>query len=234
MMSQKLVRRNRKPHFIAIVSVAILGSLFGLSIFAQDAGTKTPIQNINKRIAKLNEDLKKVEVYLKVPVGTILPFGGPKTEVEKLKKRGWLFCNGQQLSRYEYEELYHVIGTAHGKGDSNEMFRVPDLRGRFVRGVDHKAGRDPDADNRTTEYGGNIKDNVGSLQEDAIGKHNHPIKSAHANEDRIIRGGSEDDPPAVAGYPHHYTDKPHTEESGGLETRPKNIYVNWIIYAGAK
>ena len=47
--------------------------------------------------------------------------------------------------------------------------KTPDLRGRFVRGVDSGAGQDPDAAKRTASaLGGNTGDRVGSFQGGSI------------------------------------------------------------------
>jgi|APGre2960657404_1045060.scaffolds.fasta_scaffold00017_53 microcystin-dependent protein len=55
---------------------------------------------------------------------------------------GWLKCNGAAVSRTTYAALYAAIGTAFGSGDGSTTFAVPDLRGRFLRGLDDGAGRD--------------------------------------------------------------------------------------------
>ncbi len=48
---------------------------------------------------------------------------------------GWLFCNGQAVSRTAYPELFSVIGTLYGQGDGATTFNVPDLRGRVPMGA---------------------------------------------------------------------------------------------------
>jgi len=65
--------------------------------------------------------------------------------------------------------LYSALGDAWGNGDGSTTFHLPDLRGRFLRGVDAAAGNDPDAGSRTvSNAGGNSGDAVGSVQDDAI------------------------------------------------------------------
>ena len=97
-----------------------------------------------------------------VPVGTVVPFAG--TTVPE----GWLACDGTEVDRVDYLRLYNVIGTAHGAGDGVDTFNLPDYRGRFLRGQDAGAGRDPDAASReAASAGGNAGDLVGSVQEDA-------------------------------------------------------------------
>lgn len=43
---------------------------------------------------------------------------------------GWMFCEGQLLSKNEYEALFNIIGTTYG-GDGVTTFALPDLRGRL-------------------------------------------------------------------------------------------------------
>lgn len=164
-----------------------------------------------------------------VPVGTILPYGGNVLDarvIDRLKSDGWLFCDGHAVERNNYDELFDVIDVAFGAGDGKTTFNLPDLRGRFVRGVDSPgngykgAKRDPDAEDRTADkQGGNAGNNVGSVQEDAFKEHSHEYTKFPQ-----IRGGI-----ASGNYWEH--GKAQTSLEGGKETRPKNIYVNFIIKA---
>jgi hypothetical protein len=65
-----------------------------------------------------------------------------------------------------------VIGTAWGVGegaDGAEKFRIPDLRGQFLRGWSGAIANDPDKDSRIPGYpGGASGNNVGSFQLDAL------------------------------------------------------------------
>lgn len=100
-----------------------------------------------------------------LPSGTILPFGGASAPT------GWLLCNGATISRTTYANLFAAISTAHGSGDGSTTFHLPDLRGRFMRGVDGAVARDPDRAARTAaNSGGNTGDNVGSVQTNATSK----------------------------------------------------------------
>jgi len=97
-----------------------------------------------------------------VPPGTVVAFAGDTAPA------GWRLCNGDALSQTEFPALFRAIGTAHGNGGASGMFNLPDLRGRFVRGVSR--GTSNDADRATREIpnpGGNSGDRVGSLQRSA-------------------------------------------------------------------
>ena len=47
---------------------------------------------------------------------------------------GWLVCDGDEISRINYSDLFAVIGTRFGDGDGSSTFNLPDLRGMFIRG----------------------------------------------------------------------------------------------------
>ena len=175
-----------------------------------------------------------------VPIGTIVPYAGlvKGNATGQLSKQGWLVCNGDPVSRTDYAELSNVIGNFYGSVDDPTMFKLPDLRGRFLRGVDDGAGRDPDAKNRTASAeGGNKGDKVGSAQEDALMSHTHQVvswgdtgaesnKTAANNTAFSNRAFTRGD-----GSVSTSTKTPAVLANGKLETRPKNIYVNYIIKA---
>lgn len=55
---------------------------------------------------------------------------------------GWLKADGSLVSRAEYAALFAAIGTTYGEGDGVTTFRLPDLRGEFIRGYDDGRGVD--------------------------------------------------------------------------------------------
>lgn len=65
-----------------------------------------------------------------VPTGVILPYGGVTAP------NGFLICNGSEVSRTTYANLFGVIGTRYGAGNGWTTFNLPKLDdGSFVRGV---------------------------------------------------------------------------------------------------
>jgi len=54
---------------------------------------------------------------------------------------GYLECNGQSVSRTTFAALFAIIGTQYGASNSS-TFKVPDLRGEFIRGFDNGRGVD--------------------------------------------------------------------------------------------
>jgi len=147
------------------------------------------------------------------PAGTIITYAGASIPA------GFLLCDGSAVSRTTYSALFTALGIAWGQGDGSTTFNLPDLRGRFLRGVDGAAGNDPDKASRTaTNTGGNTGNNVGSLQADDFKSHIHGgILMAGVSASNL---GSTL-PNTVSGG--------QTSATGGNETRPKNVDVNFII-----
>lgn len=159
-----------------------------------------------------------------VPAGTVVMYAGivDTHSAPGLERDGWLPCDGKERRVAEYRELYAAIGNSHG-GDGT-TFRVPDLRGTFVRGVDDGANRDPDADKRRAAAGGgNAGDRVGSVQDDALGRHEHAVPhlpttlhwavdEAHRYDVAQWNGGDGT-----------------TGTTGAAETRPRNVALHFII-----
>lgn len=82
-----------------------------------------------------------------VPIGTILDWAGSGTLPVT-----YLECNGQAVSRTNYQTLFLVLSTSWGSGDGVTTFNLPDLRRRTTIG----SGGTPTAilDNVVGSYGG--------------------------------------------------------------------------------
>lgn len=196
-------------------------------IFRLDASASSLAMN-NKKITGLaNADttadgdaVNVATLKMFAPIGSIVAYSGTSAP------SGFLLCDGSAVSRTTYSALFAIIGEAAGEGDNSTTFNVPDLRGRFLRGRDASAGRDPDAASRTAmNTGGNTGDNVMSVQDEGIKQHDHD-----ANR------GSEITTAAGNGYARSATTGTDggamIESTGttlGNETRPKNAYVTYII-----
>lgn len=61
---------------------------------------------------------------MEIPVGTVFEFAGV------LLPSGYLWCEGQAVSRVTYAALWSKIGVAYGQGDGSTTFNLPDRRGR--------------------------------------------------------------------------------------------------------
>ena len=65
-----------------------------------------------------------------VPTGSITMFAGTSAPTD------WLLCQGQQISRSTYSNLFSVIGTIYGNGDNSTTFNLPNLNGKVPVGLD--------------------------------------------------------------------------------------------------
>jgi microcystin-dependent protein len=104
-------------------------------------------------------------VYDSIPIGSVHWFAMSAAPT------GFLECSGGIVAISDYYDLYEAIGTTYNDGLSTQYynssdiltgFKVPDLRGEFIRGWDDGRGVDS---NRT----------FGSNQLDALQNHQHTL-----------------------------------------------------------
>ena len=162
------------------------------------------------------------------PTGSLLPFAGT------VAPSGYLLCDGSAISRTTYATLFSTIGTAYGNGNNSTTFNVPDTRGYFLRGVDGTANRDPNHSTRTALNGGNTGNNPGSIQTAGTAV-NGLSDSGHTHVENVntVGGGGSGIQPATfsaSGASGISTATGHAAlTSTDSETRPVNLYVNYII-----
>ncbi|MCP4137860.1 MAG: hypothetical protein GY754_43260 [bacterium] len=190
-------------------------------------------------IKELKEEINQLKLTKGAlsPTGTIVPFAGATVP------SGWLLCNGSEISRDTYTDLFAAIGAAWGSGNGTSTFNIPDLRGRFLRGVDSGSGIDPDAGSRTALYSGNTGNAVGTYQSFATAlpnssfivsddTHTHSSTSGIFNEGPGIYAGQ------TAGGRDNFTNASeilnpnthnHSISGGDTESRPVNAAVNYLI-----
>ena len=90
------------------------------------AQTLTPEQ---KQVARENIGAMSSETSPSVPTGTLLPFAGT------VIPDGYLPCNGANVSRTDYANLFAAIGTKWGEGDGSTTFTLPNFNDRFIEGT---------------------------------------------------------------------------------------------------
>lgn len=128
--------------------------------------SKTALDPANPNFVLWAKDPKKVvsnflneaEKVESCPVGTIL------SGLYTTAPTGFLLCNGQEVAIADYFELYTVIGSLAECQSKNEgMFKVPDLRSRFLEGANGNLG------NRIEAGLPNITGNLNSIMTDSGG-----------------------------------------------------------------
>jgi len=128
-----------------------------------DAANKANfLDNISSDIAAL--------IASATPAGVIVPFGGTSAPT------GYLACQGQIVSRSTYAALFAAIGTTWNlAGESSSEFRLPDLRGAFLRGTGSNATYDMSNGN------GFAGQAVGSFETDQMQHHEHGLDWFNGN-----------------------------------------------------
>ena len=127
---------------------------------------------------KSDNTITTISDQLLIPLGTVMSFAGPCD----IDPPGWLLCDGRYLlidENNKYFRLYQTIGKRWGTNDIETVFRIPDMRGRFIRGADPIGLNDPDfGDRRKLNDDGTLSNNLaeevlGSYQDDAFQGHWH-------------------------------------------------------------
>jgi len=169
-------------------------------------------------VNKVNSDGSLLRVaggtlYADAPIGTISPFGGSAIP------SGYLLCNGNEVLKTAYTELYAVIGDAFGTASDNTKFVLPDLRESAPVGV---------GENDTQTIEAHDVYTLGEFKDDQFQGHAH---------NRGATGGVDGTPggpwysiPGVS-----TTGSPVSDGHGkiriGTTTHGKQLGVNYIIKA---
>lgn len=146
-------------------------------------------------------------------VGDSVPIGFLDMLLSNTIPDGWLLCDGSTFNATIYPDLQTFLGST----------TLPDLRGVFLRG----AG--------TTTANGLVNGTnynattVGAFQGDMFGSHTHTTRVSHV--DYVQTGGGSFAVKANSGDFTNGDLSGSVVGTGGLETRPKNIGVNYIIKA---
>jgi len=165
---------------------------------------------------------------------------------------GWLFCNGQAVSRQGYPTLFSTIGVTYGFGDNRSTFNLPDLRGRTIVGLETMGGVSSSGrltNSRPGNLNGSVLGATGgsdghvlSSGEGAVPAHTHSITSSlwiyGAREDGDGRGsifGDSDNTFDDSYYTRsinysltvgNSTSASATEAHSNL---PPLVFLNWVI-----
>ncbi|EFB6593522.1 phage tail protein [Escherichia coli] len=208
---------------------ATLTALTGLStskdklpyFTGEDRAALTALTSVGRTILS-RPSAQGVLDYLGLGDGSALPVGVPVPWPSATPPTGWLKCNGAAFSAEEYPKLAKVYPTN----------KLPDLRGEFIRGWDD--GRGIDAGRALL-----------SLQAGMLEKHRHMVVANDGYDSKeewelaaifrkaYTQGRGLD--AADAGGTLIPSPTLHTRGSigntGGSETRPRNIAFNYIVRA---
>ena len=202
-------------------------------IAANDVLEQTPATN-KAQMEKISEYLQEVAGAPGLPIGTLTPYAGGWNNAAP-PAPGWLLCNGQAVSRADYEDLWNVIGASYGAGDGSTTFNIPDLRGRAP------IGSGQEGSTATTPW--NDGDYTLGLKygDKRLHSHGHSVTDGPHNHGLGVRGdgstwnalNNNAGPPAATFYT---TDEAagisiHAAGEGTQENVPPSLAVNFIIFA---
>lgn len=93
---------------------------------------------MQQRVLMLNDRrINGYTIHENSPIGTIILYAG------QIAPEGYIPCDGRELSRRLYADLFNAIGTTYGKGDGLYTFNIPDARDRVPQGASarHPVGK---------------------------------------------------------------------------------------------
>jgi hypothetical protein len=173
-------------------------------------------------------------IVVPFPAGTVIHYMGNASTIQNLFNQGWLQCDGSAVSSATYPALYAAIGTTYG-GNGSPNFNLPNLSGLFLRCIDPHGIEDPDCGARSSPI---INDPttvgavVGSRQGSCVENHQHnwsrnfgQISASGGDLNiQLCNGGDKD--------PNQGTQATTDFDGGRAETRPRNAYAYFLMFAG--
>lgn len=111
--------------------------------------------------------------------------------------QGWLFCDGQSISRTDYSDLFNTIGTMYGAGNGNSTFNLPNLQDRFPMG------------NNNNNLGAIGGANSVTLSSDKLPSHSHAV-TVSSNGEHSHTGNTN----TTGNHTHSYADAYFAENTG--------------------
>jgi hypothetical protein len=137
--ASKVVARDGSGNFAAgTISANLTGNVTGN--VTGNAGTATRLQTPRTINGVSFDGTQNIVVEASdpnsgAPVGAILYYPSSTIPV------GWMMCDGAAISTTTFSLLFSKIGYTYG--GSGNFFRLPDLRGEFIRSWDSGRGVDP-------------------------------------------------------------------------------------------
>ena len=156
---------------------------------------------------------------LQVPIASIHAFA------TRTVPDGYLTCDGSEVSRSDYADLYAALGTVWGEGDGTTTFNIPDLRGEFLRGFDADRGVD---DGREFASGqlDQMQQITGSIG--VVSRFNSP----EGVFSYTPQAGTTDATSGINNQNKLQFDSANSPDARvGAETRPRNVAVTYAIKA---
>ena len=106
-----------------------------------------------------------------IPTATIVPWTSASVP------SGFLECNGADVSRSTYADLFAIIGTTYGTGDGSSTFGLPDLQDNVPVGKSNNKTLASTGGANTVTSTGNISGSTANatLSTPQLASHSHPF-----------------------------------------------------------
>jgi microcystin-dependent protein len=169
---------------------------------------------------------------LGIPIGGIIPYAGANAPY------GFLFCDGSEVEKAKYSNLFDVIGNTYNGASALlgvNTYRLPDLRGRFALGKDNmdNAGTVPISVGGFVDAGGGTAGRVPDIKAQILGEsagasstsltlsnlpeHSHTLQSARQDYSAVAVTTTVD-PDATTGLgPTAPGQAQYLKDSGGIK-----------------
>jgi microcystin-dependent protein len=153
-----------------------------------------------------------------LPVGAII--AAPLTTM-----LGFLLCDGSEVSRMTYLDLFLAIGTTFGEGDGGLTFNLPDYRGCFLRGLGGESAGD--FATKQLDAAPNITGSITSPRSEVPAFTGTGVFTAGSYATRYA-GGSGYSLPTSTIFNASKSSTSYGRDST-IEVRPTNFAINWFI-----
>lgn len=118
---------------------AVTNAKIGAGVIAFDRLAAAAIATEEQAIAGTAKNVLMTPKTVAKAISALLPPSVPTGMIAffhaTTPPEGWLPCNGQNVSRKTYANLFSVIGTKYGAGDGSTTFKLPNLHHRFLEGT---------------------------------------------------------------------------------------------------
>ncbi|NBO71606.1 MAG: hypothetical protein EBU66_13555 [Bacteroidetes bacterium] len=196
----------------------VLDTTLNTSIFLQTQYTGIIAHIVNAYTPQKPESMS-------LSSSTVVAVGDIKWSVRLEDFDGWLLCDGRQVYRDAYSDLFALIGTSFGAGDGITTFNLPDSRGRVCgmigagSGLTYRNLGNLIGTETHTLTVNEIPSHTHTGTTNTSGNHNHAYNDAYFAENRGAGGGMY----GTSSSTDYDNDLVWRRPNGGFSTSPVDI-----------
>ena len=170
----------------------------------------------NYEATKYNFDGANLTGIEGIPTATIVPWSSSSVP------SGFLECNGANVSRSTYADLFGIIGTTYGSGDGSSTFGLPDLQDNVAIGKSNNKNLGSTGGANTVTSTGNVGGSTANatLSTAQLASHSHsinPLDNGGSQQGEVTRPDNNED-----------TDShPNTANAGSGQGHSHNMSANF-------